>query len=269
MNLQTNPHWEQIYVDTVNRMLQHVKPFLSQISIVVSETEGEHLGTGSYCVVNDHRFLITNDHVAKHLEEKQLAHQFHGSDSIAKLQNPFCGCGWPTDVALSHIDDSVWSVCPHSATAIPPNAFCKKHFPVQGELLFFVGFSGERSRFMFCTLISPGTPYLTQECQLPATRTDPEKHFALHYRPDRASSVEKNSNGLPDPHGFSGSLVWNTRRVECLEKNVEWSPEAAQVTGIVWGWPSSDACLIATKVEHMQMEALASKCLTSRSSGLP
>ncbi|MCC8984996.1 MAG: hypothetical protein LM513_00190 [Nitrospira sp.] len=250
-------------------MLQHVKPYLSPVSIVLSDIEGEHLGTGSYCSVKSARFLVTNDHVAEHQQGKQLAHQFHESDSVAKLQNPFCGLGWPTDVALSQIDDSVWNICQHSGKAIPQDSFCELHLPVERELLFLVGFSGERSRFMFGTLISPGTPYLTQECQLPTEHVDPEKHFALHYRPDLASSVEKNSFGLPDPHGFSGSLVWNTRRVECIQKNEEWSPELAKVTGIVWGWPSSDACLLATKVEHMQMSALAGKCLTIRSSGRP
>ncbi|MEX9522689.1 hypothetical protein AB7Y45_25780, partial [Escherichia coli] len=77
-------------------------------------------------------------------------------------------------------------------------------------------------------------------------------HFSLFYPPDLAKSVDGTSH-LPDPHGFSGSLVWDTKRVACLLENKAWEPSMAEVTGIVWGWPSSSACILATKVDKLML----------------
>lgn len=84
---------------------------------------------------------------------------------------------------------------------------------------------------------------------------DPNYHFALHYSPDKATSADGNSS-LPDPHGFSGSLVWDTKYVACRQSNRKWCPEMAEVTGIAWGWPSSEACILVTKVEHLKITQL-------------
>ena len=59
-----------------------------------------------------------------------------------------------------------------------------------------------------------------------------------------------------DPHGFSGSLVWDTKFISCRQKGKEWRPELAKITGIVWGWPSASACILATKVEHLKIAEL-------------
>lgn len=150
----------------------------------------------------------------------------------------------------------------HEAKAIPVKRFASTHHPRRGELLFFIGYSGDRSGFCFGSLIAPGTPCSGQEVEFPSGIGDPRFHFAIGYRRDLAVSVDGSSRGLPTPPGFGGSLVWNSRFVECVEKNKEWSPEEAQVTGIVWGWPSSDACLLATRVEHLNLLAMCSAAET-------
>ena len=122
-----------------------------------------------------------------------------------------------------------------------------------------MGFSGERSKFIAFhgALHSRATPYATQEIPLDILRRnpppcwDPTYHFCLNYKPDRATTVEAGGYGLPDPHGFSGSLVWNTKSIECLRAGRDWNPEYAVVTGIVWAGPDSHACLIATKIEYV------------------
>jgi hypothetical protein len=54
---------------------------------------------------------------------------------------------------------------------------------------------------------------------------------------------------LPEPPGFSGSLVWDTGYVR--KRGQDWSPADATVTGLVFGWPLSDQSdsLIATRIE--------------------
>lgn len=250
-------HWEQICRQTVTQMIEYIKPFTTPISKVLSKTEGEHHGSGSYFELDNDRYIITNEHVARELKKHSLTHQFHKNENIYLLTNPAITRTCPIDVAISKIEQQNWEACSHEALAIPYEHFEKTHNPVENELLFFAGYSGQRSRFLFEHLITPGTPYLTQESPFPVGVDGAESkyHFSLHYSPDLATSVDGSSH-LPDPHGFSGSLVWNTKRVECLLEGKAWKPEMARVTGIVWAWPSSEACILATKVEYFGLNDL-------------
>ncbi|MDP1549746.1 MAG: hypothetical protein Q8L97_06250 [Nitrosomonas sp.] len=155
------------------------------------------------------------------------------------------------------VNEDVWNHSAHKAQSIILDRFEKKYEPVDCELLFFAGYSGDRSKFCFGHLSASGTPYLTQQIPIPAgvVEADANIHFALPYKPDLAISVDGTS-ALPRPPGFSGSLVWDTKRIACLRNKQKWSPELAKVTGLVWGWPSSHGCIIATKVEHIEIESL-------------
>ncbi|MDD1634852.1 MAG: hypothetical protein LUQ06_00770, partial [Methylococcaceae bacterium] len=169
-------------------------------------------------------YLITNEHVAKELESSSLAHQFYNSECVARIMNPMYTVKYPIDLALSMIAEEAWSICNHESKAIPLSRFSTKHQPVKGEMLFMLGYSDERSGFHFGTLISAGTPYLTQEIDFPKNIGDSNYHFAIHYKPDLAISIDGNARGLPKPPGMSGSLVWNTRFVEHLQQGKAWSP---------------------------------------------
>ena len=57
----TQEIWQKICADTATRMIEHIKPYLSPISRVLSEKEGEHLGTGAYFELDDKKYLITNE----------------------------------------------------------------------------------------------------------------------------------------------------------------------------------------------------------------
>ena len=258
--LFTEAEWPQITSETVTQMSRHVERFTTPISRVVADDEGEHWGSGSYCEFLGQRFLLTNEHVARELQTQSLAHKFFGDDHYFRFRNQFAAFGEPQDVAMSRIEESEWKKFPHNASAITDVQFAPAHRLVKGELLFMAGYSGVRSRFLFGNLITPGTPYLARECQLPSEqRCDNNFHFALEYNPELASSVGGSSQSLPLPAGLSGSLVWNTRRVEMrMRGRRTWTPEDALVTGIVWGWPS-DTCLFATKIEHMALRELVTK----------
>lgn len=258
---QQQQNWETMCHQVVQKMLEHVRHFVTPISKVINHDHGEAWGTGSYIEINSRRFLITNEHVAKKLISHSIGHQFCESDSVVRCLNPMVALPAPEDVAVALIEEDVWNICQHRAATIPYTRFAPKHAPVDGELLFMAGYSGERSFFSFGTLVSPGTPYLTQEVVMPTTEGDPVFHFALHYLPDKASSTEERARGLPDPHGFSGSLIWNTRFVEVTSVGGVWTPEDAVITGIVWGWPSGEGCLIATRVEHFSLQMVTQKAI--------
>ncbi|OEF10371.1 hypothetical protein [Aliivibrio logei] len=249
--------WNKLCNEASIKMVEHIKHYVTPISKVLSTESGEHLGTGSYFELNRKKYLITNEHVAKYIKNNSLTHKFLNNENIIKLTNPEISIKHPIDVAISEIEDTSWSLHEHESAPIPFERFAKKHNTVLDEVLFFVGYSGERSNFYFGVLNTPGTPYLTQEIPFPSNVQDADSdyHFALHYSPDKATSVDGTSS-LPNPHGFSGSLVWDTKFVACMQSGKEWSPEMAEVTGIVWGWPSSEACILVTKVEHFNLKQL-------------
>jgi len=254
-------YWNSICFDVNEEMAAHVGPFLTPVSRVLADDHGEHLGTGSYVETGDKRFLLTCEHVARAMEQHSIAHQFSGSANVHRCINPMVANPAPQDVALALIDAAVWAAFDHGAAAIPAARFAPTHSPAPRELLFVAGYAGARARFLYGTLVSPGTPYLTQEVPLPPEHGQPEYHFAVAYLPDRATSPEDRAQGLPPPPGLSGSLVWDTGFIASRASRIIWSPNLARVTGIVWGWPTGEGCLVATKAQHIGLQDLAAEAV--------
>jgi hypothetical protein len=210
---------------------------------VIDHDYGGAWGTGYYIELLQQRYLLTNEHAAQALTQNSLGYQFLDDECVYRATNPFQAYEWPFDVAVSRIDPQTWTNRPHASAPVPEDKWALAHAPVDGEILFLKGFSGSQSRFLFGSLFSNATSYGCQQIPLPADdqRFDSRFHFAVDYRPDRATPLD--GRDLPNPPGFSGSLVWNTRFVERSINNGPWSVDCAQVTGLVWGWPSSEGCL--------------------------
>lgn len=251
--------WKEMCSDTLERMKEHVESFITPIWKYkeVDEKDIELHGSGSYFENLNGKFIITNDHVAKYNQSYQLTHSFKGSTNILNIRKPFISELPPVDVAISKVEEDTWEAHHCEGHAIPIIRFAIRHSPAVGELLFFAGFSGARSKVLFENCFSRGTPFLTQECALPNSimEANEDFHMAIPYPPELAESIDP-SVPLPDPHGFSGSLLWNTKHVECQRKGLEWTPSMAEVTAIIWGWPSSEVCILATKVEHLNLEEM-------------
>ncbi|WP_264549178.1 hypothetical protein [Flavobacterium sp. N2820] len=251
--------WLEICNDTLVRMEDHVESFITPIWKYRDEDENDiklH-GSGSYFENSQGQFIITNEHVAKYNQDYRLTHSFKGSNDILNIRKPFISDLLPIDVAICKIEKVAWSEHKCEGEAIPIKRFANKHSPVEGELLFFAGFSGKRSKIVFDNCFSRGTPFLTQECTFPENieHADPIYHISIPYPPELVETREP-SVPLPDPHGFSGSLLWNTKRIECQRKEIEWDPSMAEVTAIIWGWPSSSVCILATRIEHINLEEM-------------
>lgn len=259
LKAETREAWDRLCKEVASQMRDHILPFSTPISRALSDDYGEHHGSGSYLRNEDGIFLITNDHVANRSRGYPLTHQFWGSENVYRVRHSWASKPSPVDIAACRIDESVWTYSDHNAQAISVSRFSRNHDPEDRELLFFAGYSGDRSRFLFEHLLAPGTPYLTQEIPLPdnVPEADGLYHFALPYKPDKAVSVDGSSE-LPRPPGLSGSLVWDTKCVSCMNSGMEWSPLKAEVTGIVWGWPSSEGCILATRVERIALQEILS-----------
>lgn len=251
--------FDNICTDAAIKMRKHVLPFTSPISCAKENDYGEHHGTGSYIESEGTKYLITNEHVARAINQLPITHTFWDTEDIFQIKHPVLTVTAPIDIALCLVNQSTWEYGQHNSKAIPINRFANSHDPIENELLFIAGFSGQRSNFQFEHLSTPGTPFLTQESPFPENESDANKkyHFSLNYKPDLATSVDGTSI-LPNPPGLSGSLVWDTKRIKYYRDGLSWKPECAKVTGIVWGWPSSEACLLATKIEFINIHELTS-----------
>lgn len=245
----SNEEWVKLVHETGSALEHYLRPYITPVGRIIEHNYGELEGSGSYIEFDGKRLLITNEHVARRLHTHRLSHQFNGSENVYGTRHDFISQTYPQDIAIGLIDDQVWNHCSHQAQTIPENRFDKNHHAVDGELLLMCGFAGQQANFLFGTLITPYSPYLAQE---PSPRpTLDTRHFAVAYKPDRATPISGNSQLPGDPHGFSGSLVWNTRRVECFQNSVEWNPDKAVVTGIIHSWISTTALLVATRVEEI------------------
>ena len=265
----TQVEFDRIAGEVSIAMKQHVMPFTTPIAKVTATeqgdvpgttraTEGKLWGTGNYVTYDKKILLVTNEHVAKEVVETPLTHQFYGgAGDEPKLLNggTFPSISYPTDAAITEIRQSIWNGSQHSARAISISEIAEVHSPIDGELLFMLGYSGARSSFFFNYLNTPSTSYVCQETK--SHNSDPNvfmptHHFALDYRPDRAKSVEPGGVPLPVPNGFSGSFVWDTKRIKYYREGWDWSPACARITGLIWGWPSGAGVLLATKVEYVR-----------------
>lgn len=149
------------------------------------------------------------------------------------------------------IPASVWQST-HGSVTISVDDIAIGHDPVPGELLALSGFAGERVAFHFENLVSEATCSIAREVPLPSDdRFDQRYHFGVEYRPDLAIQVI-GAKGLPVPPGLSGSIVWDCRFVAAKMADEPWTPALAQVTGVVWGWPSDLGCLVATRAEYVR-----------------
>jgi hypothetical protein len=221
-------------------MCLQMQPFVTPISGALEDGTAVHVG-------------ISNHHVAAAVAKHSLARKFFDAPEYLRVNQPWHSVSAPEDLAASRVDDT-WNHVIHSGMAFPEHRFARAHAPVQGEYLFTMGFADEKSYYAasFETLFTVGTPYLTQQFDptlepVDGDRTvksehfDPEVHFALHWHPEETKAADGRKHAAPnDLHGFSGSFVWNTRIAEFEAAGEEWSPGVARLTGIAWGWDTSD-----------------------------
>jgi hypothetical protein len=249
----TQTQWDDAFPHVTAEMHAFLQPFRAP----VYEHRGDHgvgWGSGSYIRIKNRLFILTNKHVldVKH-QGRKLAYQFDGQPNVYLSAGQNIEVGWPEDLALLPVDDGVWNATAHTSKAIDPAQIASRHAPVEHEMLAFVGFAGDNVQFVWSTINAKSTTLITRE--VPVTRdpgvVDPKLHFGIDYRTEQAIRVS-GSGDLPLPPGLSGSTVWNTRFVETAAAEGVWTPDLAQVTGVIWGWPSSQACLVATRAEQLR-----------------
>jgi len=251
--LFTEEEWNVAAPEVGRQMHDHVFPYTTVISKHLGD-HGEAVGTGAFLKLGERIFILTNEHVARvRTTTQDLVYQMANNDEPNFVRGNHASYELPFDMALLPVDEAVWSKSNHGSKAITPDMIAIAHAPVPTELFTFAGYSEQRGGFYFGTLVSLGTSSTSREVLLPPedTRFNSRFHFGLDYRPNLAENVVGTAP-LPRPPGFSGSIVWNTRFMESRMAGQPWTPELAQVTGLVWGWPSNVGCIVATRSEYLR-----------------
>ena len=233
-------------------MMAYLKQFHTPIFIDCGGS-GEGWGSGSFIELNGRKFILTNEHVAKPRRRSvQLGFRLNEQDQLPRILGDHAEKAWPWDLALLPVRNETWLSLEHSSTAIQEEQIALAHTPFPTEVFAFAGYAGERTTFIFKEMQFRATTSLAREVVLaPQTEINHQFHFGLAYLPDQASTVVGH-HGLPSPPGLSGSTVWNTCFVEAKAQRVAWTPESAKVAGVVWGWPSGQGVVVATKAEHVR-----------------
>jgi hypothetical protein len=247
-----------LFLEVQEGMAESLEPSLVEVYYPsASNSEFMENGTGAFIDVAGTQLLVSNNHVIK---ENGLHHSFFGFDRFVSAAPQRYGLMAPIDVGAAKVPDSLWAQYGTEASSVPFHRFDDRHQTVPHEILWSAGYPGARVKQLAKLTLAvcqalPTQEYLFRDGEEPHEKFDADYHFAVAYSPEGAqpfdTSGPSRSPGLSDPHGLSGSLVWNTRRLECYYKRQPWTPNLAVVTGIVWAWPRSNY-LIATKVEHIR-----------------
>lgn len=255
--LFTEAEWNASIPGVVAAMTAHLRPYRTAIYEHKRDEHGgeygEGWGSGSYLRLGNQLFILTNQHVACiRTEGRMLAYQFDGQEDIRASVGDHAEFSWPLDLAVLPVDMGAWADGGNKSKPIEIEQIALAHDPVPTELVAFTGFAGQNVSFHYSTLFAEGTCYTAREIELPPDeRFSTRFHFGVDYRPDLASTLQ-GGKGLPLPPGLSGSTVWDTGFVAAKMKGIPWTPDHARVTGVVWGWPSGNACLVATRAEFVR-----------------
>lgn len=251
--------------DVLREMAQHIWPFVTPISKSLSDDRGMALGTGNYVEYEGHAFVVTNCHVVESANGEHIGHLPDHQDEYVVI-NAAITAPWPTDLAVIPTSKSLFD---QGRDTIPFARFDPCFCPFRGELLFFLGFPGSTATrhqpvlksntrvSWFGSLPTKGIPIITQQLEhLPPDLPgyDPEKHVAVHFPAAAPQSPASEPKDLPNPHGMSGSLLWDTKYVATRHAGSAWTPHMARVCGLVWAAHTKPEVIVATVVDHLLVD---------------
>ena len=234
---------------TDERMAAHSAPHITVIARRMADDEADFIGSGSFMVLAGQSFLVTAMHVVMDAaSDAGTGAAFSNGDCkpYQLVTAPFS-----TD---QHLDIAIAPVTldrePASMRQACPSAYIAQVAGSLDDWLFVHGFPGTQSRYLRISqgIHSRTLPYGTVTAIPSWPGFNPDLHFAIGFEPTSAQHSDGTSATLPDPHGMSGSAVWNTRRSEV---GAGWQPTDARIIGVIHRWDQHGRCLIGTRIEHI------------------
>jgi hypothetical protein len=246
----TEEQWHAIVAFVQQEMARYTRPFATPISAAESEAVGGLVGTGTYFKLRDAIYVLTNHHVLEQAAPHPAAHLVGVDNHYALLSEPVA-CSKYLDACILRVRDAAWAL--GGSEAIGVSQIAERFEADPAELLYVSGFPGARSYYSPSAemLVTHGVPYATQQGPIP-DGLDPRVFFSLLYSSEHAIAIDpKERRYLPDAHGYSGSIVWNTRFVATADPD-SWTATQARVCGLLITWKTNLRSLIGIRIEHLR-----------------
>lgn len=251
--------WQALCDDTKSRMTDFVRGCCTPISAENQNFSGSVVGTATYIEVNGGKYALTNDHVIANLRSRQGAYHLtrrvslnHGNYKPVAFTEAQNREPSPRDLAFIPVSESAWQEIEHSNFCLGQDLFSSSFDPCECELFYFIGYPGDRSTSILDLLTVVAIPCLVQRTPNGLLPNENENDFYLQYPNTavwRTGDDHKVVAALPP--GLSGSLVWDTRRMSCLNQGIDWQPSRARVAGILKRWDDKEGIVIGTKVSEI------------------
>lgn len=246
--MMSRERWEAMCEVVADQMRFHTRPFVTPLIQDVDGKPPENV-TGTYIDRESHS-VLTCDHVAVHAP---FLHQFYDLPDLKALPVTWNGDSMPADASLATIPPDHWHSIEHQSRPLSMERFALAHHPVDREVFFFRGVAGENVVVGASHSRVISTGYCTQE----KLDSGDANIFELLWQPSKTKPTSGTDAEIAkvfkyhDPRGFSGSLVWNTRFVEKGCDLSTWTPQDAQVTGLLRRWDQETKTLLVWRVEHL------------------
>jgi hypothetical protein len=259
----TTDEWDSVVVETRDKMTAHVAPYVTPISRSDNLERGWSWGTGNY-VQSDTAKIVTNEHVAAAAATDFLAHLPIPGDWFVLCVEPFLTLRHPFDIATS---PCIVQASEGTRAILVRDQFDDAYGPVEGEILFWVGYPGTtagqrdavteaNTRYSwFSELETTGYPVAAQALRCvpsaPPAGFSEAYHVLVHYPSEAKVRVHGATSPVANPAGMSGSLLWDTKRVEAMCAKRDWFPDQARVCGLIWGASENPDVVVATRIEKV------------------
>jgi hypothetical protein len=268
---------KEFVLSTVRPMAVFTFPFLAQLYCGITPQRGEALGSGHFCELNGREVIVTALHVVrKGLKNcSYLAVSGQTGDQSGRAR-PYQIHGRvrpsdATDLAILPLPDDF------------PRGTDVRFWPegrididadrLSSDFLFVHGFPGVQSHTLNLPIdarvVSKSLPYGVMQ-RLEDLPDDLKPHqFAMDFDmtrcqverdvPPVSALFDENSHG---PEGLSGSPVWRIGASGL--RAAEWTPQCANLVGIVTGWNPEKRVLIATRASSLLELASAGPSPTAK-----
>lgn len=267
--MATEKQWQNNFARVSNEMSEHVKQFVTPLSMSMEHGSGTAWGSGTYVEGASLTWILTAEHVVSNVPAGgRLAHlPQDGGDYNAAFGEP-AKAPWPIDAAALPIYPDQ-KYLPAANRIVPKSSIALNYAPVSEELLFWSGFPGYTSErndprlkhqlrtSVFEQLHTPAKPMLSQAIaqgiQVSASNFSPALHVAVLYPTTATRATDGETIPLPNAAGMSGSALWDTKFVACSMAGKPWYAERAEICGVVWAVLDDPEVVFVTKIEHIRV----------------
>lgn len=243
----------QLIRECCDRLAQHTYSYLTSIVLPLPGKRGQHIGSGLRCMLRGQKCILTADHV---IREEFLDKQRDFAVSVGYGQEgiPFHG-----NIKLEPHPDLAICLLPESHPG--PSATIKfwdldrslREDRSRGSGYFFThGYPGTMSQYeeALAALHNRSLAYGAVERK----ENLPGQHYAFHflmdYRKERMRGLIGDVTNVLDPHGMSGSAVWELNLEEGKEGS--WCPDDIRLIGVLVQYHATHDCLRCTELGEVR-----------------